>query len=180
MDVYAPGKWTTTVLFVWRAVQITSQPFINTAPGWNWAQFRNSPTSVREELSAFSKITWLLPTIRPLSICWRGGLGDTGNHQFQLFFFFLLLSCRSQNNVNFNVGICSTVWGWKRCLRSGDTSESKMVPTVSCNTPRQKSFLYLVVQPWLVGRVRLSDFAACLLFRGAARSRKRKQMASES
>lgn len=35
--------------------------------------------------------------------------GDTGNHQFQLFFFFLLLSCRSQNNVNFNVGICSTV-----------------------------------------------------------------------
>lgn len=109
-----------------------------------------------------------------------GGRGDTGNHQFQLFFFFLLLSCRSQNTVNFNVGICSTVWGWKRCLRSGDTSESKLVPTVSCNTPRQKSFLYSVVQPWLVVRVRLSDFAACLLFRGAARSRKRKQMASES
>lgn len=32
---------------------------------------RNVPTSVRDELSAFSKITWLLPTISPMSICQR-------------------------------------------------------------------------------------------------------------
>lgn len=32
---------------------------------------RDIPTSVRDELSAFSKITWLLPTISPQSICQR-------------------------------------------------------------------------------------------------------------
>lgn len=30
---------------------------------------QNLPTSVREEFSAFSKITWLFPTNRPISIC---------------------------------------------------------------------------------------------------------------
>lgn len=37
---------------------------------------QNVPTSVRDEFSAFSKITWLLPTIRPTSICQRSELGS--------------------------------------------------------------------------------------------------------
>lgn len=35
----------------------------------NTTLLRNIPTSVRDELSIFSKITWLLPTISPISIC---------------------------------------------------------------------------------------------------------------
>lgn len=34
-------------------------------------QIRNIPTSVKDELSAFSKITWLFPTSSPTSICQR-------------------------------------------------------------------------------------------------------------
>lgn len=40
----------------------------------------------------------------------RGGVKKHSKPSVSTFlFFFLLLSCRSQNNVNFNVGTCSTV-----------------------------------------------------------------------
>lgn len=36
---------------------------------------KNLPTSVRQELSAFTNITWLFPTNRPTSICKEEGMG---------------------------------------------------------------------------------------------------------
>lgn len=55
-------------------------------------KIKNIPTSVREEFSAFSKITWLLPTIRPVSICRTNQLQslehlDMSTHSLVIFFY---------------------------------------------------------------------------------------------